>query len=169
MWKELLLHFTRDGEFVFQALALLLFLDELRDRSSHLIERFAQRAKLIVLMNADAMAEVAAADSQRRVIQIAYRSRNRAGEDYAGDKRSHLQREKNDSSEQEKIHEQRPHRSNGREQTAIESRRTQREGCEHGGRGGVRSGVMMQGRDRRGPIHAYVEPMSRRPQRPPVA
>ena len=62
MWKEYLLHFARNGEFVFQALALLLFLNQLRDRRSHLIERFAQRAKLIMLMNADAMAEVAAPD-----------------------------------------------------------------------------------------------------------
>src|SRR5579862_8335057 len=169
MWKELLLHFTCDGEFVFQALALLLFLDQLRDRRRHFVERFAQCSKLIVLMNADAMAKVATTHSQRRVIQIAYRTRNRAREDDAGDKRSHLQREKNDSSKKEKIHEQRPHRSNGRQQTAIESRRTEREGRKHGRRGGVRSGVMMQRRDRRGPIHAYVEPMSRRPQRPPAA
>src|SRR5579862_9862787 len=137
MWKELLLHFTCDGEFVFQALALLLFLDQLRDRRRHFVERFAQCSKLIVLMNADAMAKVATADSQRRVIQIAYCPRNRAGEDDAGDKRAHLQREKNDSSKQEKVYEQRPYRSNGRQQTAIESRRTQREGCKHG-RGPIR-------------------------------
>ena len=71
MWKELLLNLARDGEFVFQALALLLFLNKFRDRRRHFVERFAQSAKLVVLMNADAVAEVAAADSQRGIVQVA--------------------------------------------------------------------------------------------------
>jgi hypothetical protein len=124
MRKELLLHFARDGEFVFQALALLLFLDQLRDGSRHFVKRFAQSAKLIVLMNPNAVAEVAAADSQGCVVQIPNRSRNRAREDNAGDKRAHFERKKNDPGEQQKIHEQRPDGSHGRQQTAIESRRT---------------------------------------------
>src|SRR5580704_5148031 len=124
MWKKLLLHLARDGEFVFQALALLLFLNQLRDRRCHFVERFAQSAKLIVLMNADAMADVAAADPQRCIVQIADRSRNRAREDNAGDERTDFERKKNYPGKQQKIYQQRTDRSHGGQQAAIESRRT---------------------------------------------
>jgi hypothetical protein len=79
---------------------------------------------LIVLMNADAMAEVAAADPQRCIVKISDRSRNRAREDNAGNERTDFERKKNYPGKQQKIYQQRTDRSHGGQQAAIESRRT---------------------------------------------
>src|SRR5207249_8139039 len=40
--KELVLHFAGDGDFILQALALVLFLDQRADRAGHLIKESAR-------------------------------------------------------------------------------------------------------------------------------
>src|SRR4029077_8810486 len=45
--EELVLNFARDGNFVFEALALLLLLNQGADRTDHVVEGFAEDAELI--------------------------------------------------------------------------------------------------------------------------
>src|SRR4029077_20077967 len=56
--KELILDFARDGNFVFETLALVLLLDEPADGTGHLIEGFAELAELVAALDLHAMREV---------------------------------------------------------------------------------------------------------------
>ena len=78
-----------------------------RRRSGHLVERFAERAELIVLVDAHAMGEIAAADAERGVVEIADGAGDRARENDAGNERDHFEHEKYDARENQKADEQR--------------------------------------------------------------
>src|SRR5260370_38966812 len=71
--KELVLHFARDRNFVFQALALLLLFDQAADRAGHQVEGFAEHAELIATLDTHAMRQVACLDILRRAIEFVHR------------------------------------------------------------------------------------------------
>src|ERR1700676_5504262 len=68
--KKLILDFAGDGELALEALALLLFFDEVGDGPRHFIERIAEDAELIAMLDVDTMGEVSGADELRGVIEV---------------------------------------------------------------------------------------------------
>ena len=58
-WKQLVLHFARDGDFVLQSLQLFLLVDQTADGAGHAVERFSQHAKLILALHEHSMREIA--------------------------------------------------------------------------------------------------------------
>ena len=85
--EQLVLDFARDGDFVLQALVLVSLLDELVDRTRHIIERFGQNAKLVRPLDGNAMRQVSGLDKLRGFIQIGDRPRNAPRQYNAGSPR----------------------------------------------------------------------------------
>src|SRR6267154_972372 len=71
--KELVLHFARDRNFVFQTLTLLLLFDQAADRAGNQVEGFAEHAKLIATLDSHAMRQVASLHILRRAIKFVHR------------------------------------------------------------------------------------------------
>src|SRR5882757_7533486 len=94
--KELVLHFTGDGNFVFQPLALLLLFDQATDGAGHQIERFAEYAQLIATLDTHAMRQVASLHILGRAIKFVHRFSDLPGKNQASSQRCGLNYEKSD-------------------------------------------------------------------------
>src|SRR3989475_11514444 len=99
--KQLLLHLPRDGEFVFQPLALALLLDERADRAGHGIERFAERTELVIAVDPHAMSEVAGLHVLGGPIEIGNGAGNSARQDDASHQRSYFDNQEENPHHQE--------------------------------------------------------------------
>ena len=155
--EQLFLDFASDGELVFKALALALFGDELGDGCGHFVERFAERAELIVLVDADAMREITATDAEGGVVEIADSARDGARENDAGGERENFEHEENHAGEDEQAGKNRPDRPNGREEPVIDSRGTKRERCQNRCGRGVGTGLVVERFERGCAVYANVE------------
>src|SRR5580704_14347277 len=78
--KQLCLDFLSDDQLVFQSLFVLLFFDQLFQRSSHRVKRVCQSGDLVVGPHRNAMAEVAAIDKLGAFVKLGYRSGHSAGQ-----------------------------------------------------------------------------------------
>jgi len=101
--------------------------DEFGDRARHFVKRFTERSELVAIGDAHAMAEIAAADVQRRVVQIAYRACDRAGQHGAGCERGDLQDQEYQAGCGKNRDEIGSQRSHGVEQPLIDQHGTQPE------------------------------------------
>ena len=68
--KELLLHFVRDGELIFQLLPLALLLDQRGDRLRHGIERFAERRELVAVRDPNTKRKIAGLHMLRSAVEV---------------------------------------------------------------------------------------------------
>src|SRR5882757_8800285 len=94
--KELVLHFTCDGNFVFQPLALLLLFDQATDGACHQIERFAEHSELVATLDTHPMRQVAGLYILRRAIKFVHRFSDLPGKNQARGQRRGLNHEKGD-------------------------------------------------------------------------
>ena len=97
MRKELLLDSAGDFDFVLQPIALALRFDQLGDGAGHFIERFAERSELVAIEHAHSMAEIAATDVERGIVQITNGTGDRARQDRASGQRANLEHHENQS------------------------------------------------------------------------
>src|SRR5271156_5279672 len=94
--KELILYFPGDGNFIFESLAAGFFVDQIVDRTSHFIERFAQHSQLVLAVHADAMRKIARLDVARGGVEIVHRGGDAASHHNAGKQRRCFNHQKRD-------------------------------------------------------------------------
>src|SRR3981189_2233031 len=94
--EELVLHLACDGNFVFQALALLLLFDQATDGAGHQIERFAEHAELIATLDAHPMRQVPGLHILRRAVKFVHRFSDLPGKNQASSQRCGPNHEKSD-------------------------------------------------------------------------
>src|SRR6266481_394928 len=68
--KKLVLHFSRDGDLILQAAALVFLFDELADRTGHSVERFSQLTQLVTTFDLDAMGKIHGLHVLRPAVEI---------------------------------------------------------------------------------------------------
>ena len=159
--EELRLHFAGDDDFVLQLLALALLFDQLGDGAGHLVERFAERAKLVALVHAHALGEIAAADVQRGFVQIVHGTGDGAREDEARGEPCNSQQQEDHCGGDQQYFQHRADVADGSEQPAAERGGADPERSEHGGGRVGRLRTHVRELDGRNAVDAHVSPILR--------
>src|SRR5208282_3506580 len=148
-------------DFVLELLALALLGDQFGNGTCRLVERVSERANLIALVNADAIAEIAAPHVEGGFIEIVDGVRDGPRQDDARRQRGNFKNKEDDSREDEKVDEQRSHGAHGPEELAVHRHRAQRKRSEDGGWRRVHTRLSTLGFERGSAVHADIEPMRR--------
>src|SRR5215469_1218213 len=103
--EKLSLHLAGDGEFVFEAVAGALLLDEFGDGTGHGVERFCKDAELIAIADINAVREIAQAHVARSRIKVVDGDCDGTGEHDTSDEGCNFQGRENDGDQNQSDHE----------------------------------------------------------------